>query len=119
MNLLINLLGLGLIGFIIWWFWLSQTKAVRTDQKNELTIIVEGGTYAQDRVEVAAGTPVTLLFSRRDPSPCTDQVVFVDLGLSFDLTMDRPTHVRLPALNPGEYPFTCQMGMYRGVLQAR
>jgi len=117
MTLAINLLGIGLIAFIVWWFWLSQSKVVRADQQRTLMVIVDGGTYSPDRIEVPAESPIKLTFVRKDASPCTDQVVFAILDLSFDLAMDKPTEVKLPALTPGEYPFSCQMGMYRGVLR--
>jgi len=117
-TILVNLLGLGLIGLIAWWFWLSESKAAKAAGQAPLTVLVDGGVYAPDRIEVPAGQPVKLTFVRKDSSPCAAQVVFADLDLSFDLVMDSPTEVQLPALKRGGYPFTCQMGMYRGVLEA-
>jgi len=117
MTLLVNLLGLALIAVIIWWFWLSESRAAKVVGRTSLTVLVNGGVYAPDRIEVATGQPVQLTFVRKDASPCAAQVVFTDLNLSFDLTTDKATEVNLPALNPGEYPFTCQMGMYRGLIK--
>jgi plastocyanin domain-containing protein len=118
MTVLVNLLGLGLIALIVWWFWLSESKAAKAAENVSLTILVDGGAYAPDRIEVAAGQPVRLTFIRKDASPCAAQVVFSDLDMSFDLALDAPTEVKLPALKPGEHLFTCQMGMYRGLLIA-
>jgi len=116
MNILINLLGLGLIGFIVWWFWLARPEARKMTKDEAITIIVDGGTYTPARIELSAGKPVQLTFIRKDAGPCAAQVVFGDLDLSFDLAVDEPTPVQLPPLKAGEYEFTCQMGMYRGAL---
>ena len=59
------------------------------------------------------------LILRAAPALARKQVVFDKLGLSEDLPLGKPKDVRLPAVAPGEYEFTCQMGMYRGVLVAR
>ena len=117
MTILINLLGLGLIGLIIWWFWLSESRPAKAATHTELTVLVDGGVYAPDRIEVPAGQPLRLSFVRKDASPCAAQVLFTDLDLSFDLALDQATEVRLPALAPGDHAFTCQMGMYRGLLK--
>lgn len=117
MTLLVNIMGLVLIGFIIWWFWLAKPKAKKASRDETITIIVEGGAYDPARIEVAANKPVQLTFIRKDASPCAAQVVFGDLDISHELSMDSPTRITLPTLKPGEYEFTCQMGMYRGSLR--
>jgi plastocyanin domain-containing protein len=53
---------------------------------------------------------------RIDESPCSAVVVFADLDISEDLPIGETKEITLPALPPGEYPFTCQMQMYRGEL---
>jgi len=115
---LINALGAALIGFIVWWFWLSTPKAQRAVASGVIDVLVDGGVYTPARIEVAAGQPVTLRFLRKDPSPCAEQVVFADLGISHELPLNTPQDITLtPA--PGSHEFTCQMAMYRGTLIAR
>jgi plastocyanin domain-containing protein len=113
--MMINLLGLLLITLIVWWFWIYKPQAVFVDQ-NTVTVIVENGTYEPSRIRLAAGQNTTLRFLRKDASPCAAAVVFAGLDISEELPLNKPKDVRLPPLVAGEYPFTCQMQMYRGVL---
>ncbi|MFD1217570.1 MULTISPECIES: cupredoxin domain-containing protein [Microbulbifer] len=116
MSLLINIAGLVLIVAIVWWFWLAGRRSKGEHYSDSLEILVRDGVYEPDRIEVPAGQAITLHFRREDPSPCAEYVVFADLDISQQLTVDAVTDLRLPALEKGEYPFTCQMQMYRGVL---
>jgi plastocyanin domain-containing protein len=108
--------GLLLIALIAWWFWLSAPKAAHADANAPVEILVSDGTYQPAALEVQAGQPVTLSFLRQDAAPCAEKIVFSGLGISTDLPLGRAQAVRLPALGPGTYEFTCQMGMYRGRL---
>lgn len=81
----------------------------------ELRVRVRGG-YEPDRLVVRAGAPVRLVFRREETAPCSESVVFPDLGRSATLTPFRDVPVELPASEPGEHEFTCQMGMLRGRL---
>lgn len=117
MMLWINLGALLAIAFIVWWFWLAKPSGQRvaTAVAAPIDIVVEGGVYTPARIEVVAGQPLQLRFDRRDPSPCAEKVIFADLGVSADLPLGQPvTLVITPP--PGEHEFTCQMGMYRGVV---
>ena len=119
MNLiLVNLAGLVLIGLIVWWFWLSKPKAQRA-ASGVIDVMVEGGVYAPARIEVTAGQPVTLRFLRKDPSPCAEKVLFDELGIAADLPIGQPVELTITPGKAGEYAFTCQMQMYRGMLVAR
>ena len=118
-NLIVNLAGLVAIGLIVWWFWLSKPRAQRSRGPGAIEIVVNDGVYAPARIEVPAGQPVTLRFLRRDASPCAEQVLFDDLGVSAQLPVGKPYDVTVTLPKPGEYEFTCQMRMYRGALLAR
>ena len=113
-----NVAGLGLVGLIVWWFWLSKPKAQRA-ASGVIDVIVEGGVYTPARIEVSAGQPVTLRFLRKDPSPCAEKVLFDDLGIAADLPIGQPVELTITPSKAGEYAFTCQMQMYRGTLVAR
>lgn len=112
----INLAGLLLIFSIIWWFWWSKPKIWSATQPVPVEIMVEHGVYSPSRIQVSLGQPVVLHFMRKDPSPCAQKVVFEQLGLSVDLPLDQVTEVRVQPVQPGEYTFMCEMGMYRGSL---
>ncbi len=112
---IINLLGLLLIGLIVWWFWLYQPREISAAE-GVITVTVADGVYQPARIRLPAGQPATLRFLRKDASPCAATVVFADLEISTELPLDRAKEVRLPPQPPGSYPFTCQMQMYRGEL---
>lgn len=116
MNWLINLAGVALIAGIVWWFWLAKRGAAAPLAAPSQVILVKDGVYEPERIQIAAGRETTLHFRREDPSPCAEYVVFPDLEVSEQLALEQNTAVRLPASEPGEYPFTCQMQMYRGTL---
>ena len=79
---------------------------------------VDGG-YSPGEVDVAAGTPVTIIFHRHDSSPCSEQVVFPQFGLRVDLPQHEDVSLELPASEPGDYDFECGMGMLRGRVHVR
>lgn len=113
--MIINLLGLLLIALIVWWFWLYKPQAVLAN-KNTVTVVVDNGTYEPSRIRLLAGQNTTLRFLRKDASPCAATVVFADFDISEELPLNKPKDISLPPLASGEYPFTCQMQMYRGAL---
>ena len=117
-SLLINLAGLLAIALTLWWFWLApkgnRQQAVGVDEK--LQILVKDGVYEPDRIRIAAGEKTALHFRREDASPCAEWVLFPDLEVSAQLAVDKITEVTVPATDAGEYPFHCQMQMYRGTL---
>jgi len=113
--MLVNVSGLIVIALIVWWFWLYKPKAA-SDIGGDTVIRVANGTYDPARLSIPPGKPATLKFLREDESPCSAVVVFADLDISKDLPVGKVSEVMLPALPSGEYPFTCQMQMYRGDL---
>jgi plastocyanin domain-containing protein len=113
--MMINVLGLFLIALIVWWFWLYKPKAVTVDD-DSITVIVDNGTYEPSRIRLPADRAATLRFLRRDASPCAGTVVFADFDISEELPLNKIKDINLPPLASGEYPFACQMQMYRGAL---
>ncbi|MFA7553346.1 MAG: cupredoxin domain-containing protein [Spongiibacteraceae bacterium] len=111
--LIINIVGLVLIGLIIWWFWLYQPKQTELSD-NDLVVVVESGTYSPARIKVPAGSPITIKFLRKDASPCAETLLIPDLQISDTLPLNKLKTIQLPALPSGEYAFHCQMQMYRG-----
>ena len=112
---LINIAAILLIGLIIWWFWIAKPKASRAGEA-PIDILVENGVYTPARIEIPAGKTVILRFTRKDASPCAEKVLFEKQDLAHDLPLNKPKEVRIRIDEAGEYPFTCQMKMYRGSL---
>ena len=114
---IVNLVGLSLIGLIVWYFWLSKPQgslaAVGSSGAQEAFIVVRGG-YSPDTIRVEAGRPVRLVFNRQEADPCSEKVVFDAFGVSADLPEGANIPVEFTPSEPGEYEFACQMGMLRG-----
>ena len=114
---IVNLVGLSLIGLIVWYFWLSKPQgslaAVGSSGAQEAFIVVRGG-YSPDTIRVKAGRPVRLVFNRQEADPCSEKVVFDAFGVSADLPEGANIPVEFTPSEPGEYEFACQMGMLRG-----
>ncbi len=118
-DLAVNLAGVALIAFIVWWFWLSHGRTERAAGTGPVEIVADEGVYTPSRIEVPAGRPVVLRFLRKDPSPCAEKVLIDRIGVAVELPVGEPRDVVVTLPEPGEYEFTCDMRMYRGVLVAR
>lgn len=116
-DLLVNLAGIALAALVVWWFWLARPKPRRAES-GPVAITMADGAFDPAVVEVAAGQPVTLRITRRDPAPHAAQLLLPDLDRAVDLPLDEPRSISLPPLEPGEYEFTCQMRLYTGRLVA-
>ena len=114
MLMIVNILGICFIILIVYWFWLSQSKAKKAVDK--IVVTVANGVYDPDVIEIPAQQALTMDFIRHDTSGCSEYVVFKDLDIHAQLPIDKMYPVNIPALTKGTYEFTCQMGMYRGKL---
>lgn len=114
----INVFGIALIGTIIWWFWLYKPEQ-RTVTGNQIDVRVENGVYDPARVVAPAHHAFTIRFHRKDPSHCAEQVLFPDLEIHESLPLNRDKDIAFPGLEPGLYPFHCQMQMYRGQIEVK
>lgn len=117
-QLIINLAGVALIAWIVWYFWLYRKEGVKVTEVagvQEVPIVVKGG-YDPDVIVVKRGKPVRLLFNRQESSMCSEMVVFDKLGKSAKLPEGETVAVEFTPQETGEIPFQCQMGMLRGKL---
>lgn len=114
--LLVNLIGLILIALIVWWFWLGDKGTSQKVTEDTVAIDVDGGIYDPAQISIDVGQGVTLRFTRHDASPCAEMVVFPELGISEALPVGKPYDIPIKVNKPGQYEFTCAMGMYRGKL---
>ena len=118
-RLIVTILGILLVGFIVWFFWLKRSKGVRAAETSggyqEAMILVKGG-YTPDTIIVRAGRPVRLNFRRDETAGCSDKVIFADFQKSADLPTGELVPIELMPKTPGEFSFACPMGMFRGRL---
>jgi plastocyanin domain-containing protein len=116
MEVIVNIAGLVLAAFIVWWFWISKSRGEARIRGDAVSIVVDAGVYDPPVIRASAGKPLTLRFIRKDPSPCAEKVIFNGLDISADLPVGKPYELSFTAPSAGEYEFTCQMAMYRGKL---
>ncbi len=118
-NAVVLLGGLALIAGIAWFFWGPRHGGLRAAMTSsgyqEVMVLVKGG-YTPDVIVVQHGKPVRLNFHREETAACSEMVVIGDFGKSAKLPTGATVALELLPEQPGEYEFTCQMGMLRGKL---
>ena len=114
---LIDLTGLLLIGFIVWWFWLYRPAGQVAGGTVEVR--VKDGSYDPAFITAKLGQPLRLRFIREDATPCAEYVLFEDFGIQQRLPLGEPVEFTITPDRAGRFDFTCQMQMYRGVLTVR
>lgn len=115
-QLIVNVLGLAVIAFIVWYFWLYRREGVAIAEVGgvqEVQIKVKGG-YDPDVIVVKKDKPVRLHFKRQESSLCSEMVIFDKIGQSAKLPEGETVTVEFVPTEQGDIPFQCQMGMLRG-----
>ena len=111
-----------LIALVNWYFLFSRRTAVAVVPAahgvQAITIRVEGG-YAPNAIEVASGRPVRLTFDRQEDNPCSEEVVLPGFGIRRDLPAFKQTVIEFTPAAPGDYEFSCGMGMLRGSITVK
>lgn len=112
------LIAVVVILYLLWLrFQRKQEAAVLgASGRQELTVIVKGA-YSPNVINVKRGVPVRLHFDRREDTDCSRFVVFSDLQLRKDLPAFSITDIEFTPEKTGEIPFTCDMGMYQGMVK--
>lgn len=118
-QIIVTLIGIGTIGWIVWYFWLWKGESVTAQAgaggAQVVDVTVKGG-YQPSAIVVKAGRPLRLNFTRRESTPCGEEVVLPDFGKRAHLPQDTMVPIEVTPEKPGEYEFTCGMNMYRGKL---
>lgn len=74
-----------------------------------IAVDTSAGSFNPNVIKAKAGVPIVIDFSQA-PGGCLSGVYFPDFSIDEDLTAGGKT-IELPALEPGEYQFFCQMQM--------
>jgi plastocyanin domain-containing protein len=118
-KIIVAIFGILLIVFVNWYFFFSKKEKVRASVKEgsvqEIKVIVKGG-YDPDVIVVKKGIPVKIDFYRDETADCSEEIVFGDFNIRKSLPAYKSTSIEFTPEKPGEYTFTCGMGMMRGKL---
>jgi plastocyanin domain-containing protein len=122
-QILVTLLGVAAILWVNHYFFAAGRRAGVVAAGDgpgpqRIRIEVKGG-YSPAVVRVRAGRPVRLDFFRDETTGCTEEVVLPDFGIRRFLPAHRTTPVEFTPASPGDYEFTCGMGMVRGRIEVR
>lgn len=116
-KLLVIIGAIVVIAFILWWFFgkrnTDETEATMSDSNQEVIVTVSGG-YTPNTVVLKQGVPATIVFDRKDPSGCFNEVVFPDFGVHEVLPVGEQYPVEIDTSTAGEYHYACGMNMFHG-----
>lgn len=85
----------------------SDTWDIRVDQRG----------FHPSRIQVPAGTPTVLRFTRTAEKTCNTAVVIPSLGIERELPLNETVEVTFTPDAPGEIAFSCPMEMATGVIE--
>jgi len=91
----------------------TTKKADSTGSVQKISVDLSKGYYDPSTIELKAGVPAEITFGQS--SGCTGQVQSQELNFFEDLTTG-PKTVKIAALQPGTYTFTCGMQMVSGTI---
>jgi plastocyanin domain-containing protein len=116
-QIIVTLIGLGIIGWIVWYFWLWKGESVTAQAGagglQVVDVTVRGG-YQPASIIAKAGQPIRLNFTRRESTPCGEEVVLPEFGRRAHLPENKTVAIEVVPPAPGEYEYTCGMNMYKG-----
>jgi len=110
--------GLALIAFLYVFFFgkRREVRAAAEGDGQSVEIVVAGG-YRPDLIVAKRGVPLTLVFDRRETSPCSDEIVLPEFGIRRELPANARTPIRILPERAGEFPFSCGMNMLHGKIR--
>ena len=118
-TIVVDVVGLVLIAFIAWFFWMKKTMGVRAALTSagyqEQMVLVKGG-YTPDVIVVDRSKPVRLNFIRQESAACSEMVLLPAFNKSAKLPEGETVPIEFMPAEAGEYEFACQMGMFRGTI---
>jgi Cu+-exporting ATPase len=107
-------------GVFLYIFFFGRRRSVAAQPGNggsqKVTVVVSGG-YRPDVVVAKKGIPLTIVFDRREDSPCSDEVLLPEFRLRRRLPAFQKTSIEIVPERAGEFPFSCGMNMLHGKIR--
>lgn len=98
------------------WFCDASANS-NNDPVSEATITITKLSYVPDIITVKRGTSVTLHLVNKDGDSCIQAFTIPSLGIQKLIPPGSSDIIKFTApQNPGQIPFMCSMGMFRGVI---
>jgi plastocyanin domain-containing protein len=107
--------GIGLIGFIWWFFFGKKDDGVNAGKVVE--IIVAGG-YKPSVIKINKDQETTFLIKRTEANSCLEEIVFPEFKIKEYLPVNEIVTVKIKPTDKGEFKFHCGMNMYHGKVVA-
>jgi len=92
----------------------TESKTMNSEETQKATIVIDGGKYTPNVVNVERGKPVELTFQGGRELGCGGTVVFKSLNQSKEVASGKSVTFSFTPDQAGEIPFTCVMDMYDG-----
>ena len=116
-EIVVTLGGMGVIGFLVWYFFGPKQSHAAHVKGNvqEIVVTVKGG-YSPDIIRVKKDIPLRLIFDRKEAGDCSSRVVFPDFQASKTLAAFAKTTLEFTPDKAGQFGFACGMNMLHGTL---
>ena len=93
----------------------SQDVGFSTNQNPEIDITSYG--YAPNYIRIKKDQPVTITLRSKDAYSCASAFRIPSLGIKKNLAANDTQIISFTPTKKGKIPFSCSMGMYRGVIE--
>lgn len=110
-KIIVTTVGFAAMGFVYWFFLKKKSGEVAV--YDSVDIIVNGG-YSPEVISLQKGKTVKLVFFRKDPSSCLEEVVLGDFHIRKHLPLNQKTTIEITPQKSGEFGYSCGMGMFHG-----
>lgn len=88
-----------------------------TITSQEADILITSSGYSPNYLRVRQGSPVTIKLTSKDSYSCASAFRIPSLGISKNLNANETQIITFTPKQSGKIPFSCSMGMYRGMIE--
>jgi len=111
-KIIVSVTGIGLTGFI-WWFFFGKKEDAIVATSDTVDVVVEGG-YKPENIKIKKGQKTTLSLLRKDPNSCLEEFILPDFKIKKYLPLNQRVEIEITPKQSGEFGFHCGMNMYHG-----